>query len=123
MIFERKTLRRIFGPELNEEGEYETRSNRELNGLFNEPSIVAILKSQGISWAGHVWKAEDQLIRTIAEWKPKKSRPRGRPVQRWEDRVEDDLRMLGVTDEEETAEDRNVRTEITEAAMDLNGLE
>jgi len=49
MIFERKILRRIFGPKINEEGDYEIRSNRELNSLFNEPNIVAILKSQRIS--------------------------------------------------------------------------
>uniref|UniRef100_A0A2S2NC82 Uncharacterized transposon-derived protein F52C9.6 n=1 Tax=Schizaphis graminum TaxID=13262 RepID=A0A2S2NC82_SCHGA len=85
MIFERKILRRIFGPKRNEEGYYEIRSNRKLNALLNKPSIVATLKSQRISWAGHVWRAKDQLLWTITKWKPNKSRPRGRPRQRWED--------------------------------------
>jgi hypothetical protein len=48
IIFERKILRRIFGLKRNEEGIYEIRSNRELNALFNKPSIVATLKSQRI---------------------------------------------------------------------------
>jgi hypothetical protein len=59
MIFVRKILRRIFGLKRNEEGIYEIRSNRELNALYNEPSIVATLKSQRIRWAGHVWRAKD----------------------------------------------------------------
>jgi hypothetical protein len=67
MIFERKILRRIFGPKRNEESSYEIRSNRELNALFNEPSIVAILKSQRIRWARHVWRAKDQLLWTITK--------------------------------------------------------
>lgn len=54
MIFERKILRRIFGPKRNDEGNYEIKSNIELNSLFNEPNIDAILKSQRIRWAGHV---------------------------------------------------------------------
>jgi len=62
MIFERKILRRIFGPKRNEEGIYEIRSNRELNALYNEPSIVTTLKSQRIGWAGYVWREKDQLL-------------------------------------------------------------
>ncbi|KAF0766870.1 Reverse transcriptase domain-containing protein [Aphis craccivora] len=43
-------------------------------------------------WAEYVWRAGDQLILTITKWKPNKSRPRGRPRQRWEDRVKEDFR-------------------------------
>jgi len=67
MIFERKILRRIFGPKRNEEGSYEIRSNRELIALFNNINIVATLKSQRLKWAGHVWIAEGQLIRTVTK--------------------------------------------------------
>lgn len=48
VIFERKSLRRIFGPEKNEDRDYGKRSNRELNTLFDEPNIVDILKSQTV---------------------------------------------------------------------------
>jgi hypothetical protein len=44
-VFERKILRKIFGPERNNEGKYETRSNKNLEELYNEPSIVGTLKS------------------------------------------------------------------------------
>ncbi|KAF0750707.1 Reverse transcriptase domain-containing protein [Aphis craccivora] len=123
MIFERKVQRKIFGPKRNDEGSYEIRSNRELNALYDEPNIVSTLKSQRIRWAGHVWRAEVQLISIITKWKPEKSRPRGRPRQRWEDRVKEDLRMLGVRSGEEQAAHREAWKEIAEAAMGLNGLD
>jgi hypothetical protein len=123
MIFERKILRGIFGTKRNEEGIYEIRSNRELNDLYNELNIVATLKSRRIRWAGHVWRAKDQLLWTITKWKPNKSRPRGRPRQRWVDRVKEDIRMLGVINGEELAKHKESWREIVEAAMGLNGLE
>jgi len=46
-----KILRKVFGPERNNEGEYEIRSNKNLEELCNEPSIVGTLKSVRIGWA------------------------------------------------------------------------
>ncbi|XP_008188168.1 uncharacterized protein LOC103310725 [Acyrthosiphon pisum] len=48
-VFERKILRKIFGPKRNNDGEYEVRGNRELDGLYKEPTIVGSLKSTRIS--------------------------------------------------------------------------
>jgi hypothetical protein len=106
---------RIFGPKKNEEGSYEIRSNRELNALFNEPSIVATLKSQRIRCAGHVWRAKDQLLWTITKWK--------RPRQQWKNRVKEDIRTLGVMNVEKLAKHRETWREIVEATMGLNGPE
>jgi len=85
MVVERKILRRIFGPKRNKDGDYEMRTNRDLNNLLNKPNIVGILKSKRISGAGHVWRVEDQLIHTITKWKPNKIWQRERLRQRWED--------------------------------------
>lgn len=123
MIFEKNILRRTFGPKRNKEGSYEIRLNRELNTLFNKPSIVATLKSQRIRWAGHVWRAKDQLLWTITKWKPNKSRPRGKPRQQWEDRVKEDIKMLGVMNGGELVEYRETWREIVEAAIGPYGLE
>jgi len=68
-VFERKILRKIFGPKKNNEGEYETRSNKNLEKLYNEPNIIGILKSARIGWAGHVWRSKG-LIGYITAWKP-----------------------------------------------------
>lgn len=75
------------GPKRNNESDYETRSNRELMALCNEPSIGATFKSHRIRWTGLVWRAESQLILTVTKWKTYKSQPRGRPRTRWEDLV------------------------------------
>ncbi|KAF0749456.1 Reverse transcriptase domain-containing protein [Aphis craccivora] len=58
LLFERRILRRIYGPKRNEENVYERRTNAELREIFKEPNIVGILKSRRISWAGHIWRAE-----------------------------------------------------------------
>ena len=81
-VFERKILRKIFGPKKNNEGEYEIQSNKNLEELYNDTNIVGILKSARIGWAGHVWRSKG-LIGQITAWKPNVKRPRGRPRQRW----------------------------------------
>jgi hypothetical protein len=53
-VFERKILRKIFGPNKNGEGEFEIRTNEELGRLFGETNIIGVMKSSRIRWAGHV---------------------------------------------------------------------
>jgi len=48
-VFERKILRKIFGPKRNNDGEYEMRNNEELDNLYKEPTIIGSLKSTRIS--------------------------------------------------------------------------
>jgi len=104
-VFERKILRKVFGPKKNNEGEYEVQNNKNVEELYNEPNITGILKSARIGWAGHVWRSKG-LIGQITTWKPNAKRPRGRPRQRWADRIKEDLKMLGVRNAEETAHNR-----------------
>lgn len=81
-------LRQIFGPKKNEEtNEFELRTNDDLYELYNQPDIVAVMKSKRIGWAGHVSRAEGKILNKITSWKPNKKRSLGRPRQRWSDRV------------------------------------
>jgi RNAse (barnase) inhibitor barstar len=123
LLFERKILRRIYGPKRIEENIYERRTNAELRAIFNEPNIVGILKSRRISWAGHVWRAEGQTVHDVTMWKPNKKRPIGRPRQRWTDRVREDLKLLGIREGEQLAKNRELWRGVVEAAMDLQGPE
>ncbi|VVC33443.1 Hypothetical protein CINCED_3A018802 [Cinara cedri] len=116
-VFERK----IFGPKKNNEGEYEIRSNKNLEELYNETNIVGILKSARIGWVGHVWRSKG-LIGHITAWKPNAKRPRGRPRQRWSDRIKKDLKRLGVRNAEETAQNREDWIQYVVAVMGLKGL-
>lgn len=51
-IFERKILRRIYGPKKNNGGKYETRTNQEIKDLHGEATIDGVLKSNRLKWAG-----------------------------------------------------------------------
>jgi len=97
------------------------RSNRELDDLYKEPTIVGSLKSTRISWAGHVWWSEG-MIGSITKWKSDTKRPGGRPRQRCVDRVKEDLKLLNVRNAEVYANDREEWNQYVVAAMGLKGL-
>jgi hypothetical protein len=52
-------LRRIFGPKRDEvTGEWRKLHNKELHDLYSSPSIIRIIKSWKMRWAGHVARME-----------------------------------------------------------------
>jgi len=57
-VFENRNLRRIFGPKRDENGEWRRLHNEELHGLYRSPSIVRVIKSTRLRWAGHVARME-----------------------------------------------------------------
>jgi hypothetical protein len=53
--FENRVLRRIFGPKRDEvTGEWRKLHNEVLRDLYSSPSIIRIIKSGRMRWAGHV---------------------------------------------------------------------
>jgi hypothetical protein len=78
--FERRILRKIFGPVQNEDGSWRIRMNYELNELIENADIVRFIKSGRIVWLGHVMQMDDKRI---LEWKTIGTRIRGRPRKRW----------------------------------------
>ena len=56
-------LRRIFGPKRDEATrEWRKLHNEELNDLYSSSSIVRVIKSRRMSWAGHVARMGDRRI-------------------------------------------------------------
>jgi hypothetical protein len=54
-VFENRVLRRILGPKKDEvTGEWRKLHNEELRALYSSPSIIRIIKSRRMRWAGHV---------------------------------------------------------------------
>jgi hypothetical protein len=54
-VFENRALTRIFGPKRDEAtGEWKKLHNEELRDFYSSPSIIRIIKSRRMRWAGHV---------------------------------------------------------------------
>jgi hypothetical protein len=55
MVFENRVLWRIFGPKRDGvTGGWRKLHNEELHNLYSSPSIIRIIKSRKMRWAGHV---------------------------------------------------------------------
>jgi hypothetical protein len=53
-VFENRLLRRIFGPKRDEvTGGWRKLHNEELHNLNSSPSIIRMIKSRRMKWAGH----------------------------------------------------------------------
>ena len=50
---------RIFGPNMDENGEWRRLHNEELHSLYRSPNTVRMIKSRRIRWPGNVTKMED----------------------------------------------------------------
>ena len=96
-VFENRVLRRIFGPRRDGvTGEWRKLYNEELNILYSSPSIVQLIKSRRMRWAGHVARMEEgRGVHRVLVGKPEGKTPLGRSRRRWEDNIKMDLEELG----------------------------
>jgi hypothetical protein len=54
-VFEKRVLRRIFGPKRDDvTGKWSKLQNEELNDLYIFPNIIQVIKSRRVRWVGHV---------------------------------------------------------------------
>ena len=107
-VFERKILRRIYGPYIDSDtGEWRVCHNDELKNLFQKPDINAEINRRRLMWAGHAWRKEGSFIKAVIKENPTGKRPLGRPRLRWEDRIKKDVKAVEPnTQWREAAEDR-----------------
>jgi len=97
MVFERKILRKIFGPTY-ENGFWRIKTKEELDKLIKHENIINFARVQRLGWYGHIEKMQEtRMVKTIHAWKPISNRPMGRPKIRWEDGVKKDTQRLKVT--------------------------
>jgi hypothetical protein len=71
LIFEKKIFRRIYSPKY-EDGEWKSRTNRELEELSKGENIVKWIKGQRISCLGHLERMEENRmpkISSLQNWK------------------------------------------------------
>jgi hypothetical protein len=92
-VFEKRVLRRMFGPRRNEvTGDWRKLHNEELHNLYSSLNISRLIKSRRMRWAGHVARVgETRNAYRILVRKPEGKRPLGRPRRRWVDNIKMDL--------------------------------
>ena len=70
LVFERKILRRIFGP-TKENQLWGVKTNEELDKLIKHKNIINYIKAQRLSWFGHIERMPDtRTVKKILNWKP-----------------------------------------------------
>jgi hypothetical protein len=74
-VFENRVLRRIFGPKREEvTGGWRKLHNEELYNLYASPSIIRIIKSRRMRWAGQVALIGESGMHVGYWWERQKER-------------------------------------------------
>jgi hypothetical protein len=78
-VFEDRVLRRIFGLKRDEVMGGWRKLHKELHNLYSSPSIIRMIKSRRMRWAGHVtWILQKRNTYRLLVGKSKEKRPSGR---------------------------------------------
>jgi hypothetical protein len=91
-------------------GKWRKYHNEELHDLYSSPSIIRIIKSRRMRWAGHVVRMEEKRkAYRLLVGKPEAKRPLGSSRHRWVDNIKRDLGEVewGDVDWIGLAKDRN----------------
>jgi hypothetical protein len=121
-VFEKRVLRKIFGPKRDEViGGWRKLHTEELHNLYCSPSLIRMIKSRGMRWAGHVARMGEKSSYRILVGKPEGKRQLGRLRRRWEDNIKMDLREIGCggMDWIDLAQDRDQWRALVNAVMNL----
>jgi hypothetical protein len=106
MVFERKVLRKIFGP-TNENGIWRIQTNQELDKIIKHKNIINFIRAQRLGWLGHIERMQEtRIVKAMHSWKPISRRPMGRPKICWEHDVRKDIQKLKVLKWKTLVQDR-----------------
>jgi hypothetical protein len=116
IVFERKILRRIFGV-TKENQTWKIKTNEELDKLIKHRHIVNYIKTQNLSWFGHVQRMPDsRTVKKIFKWNPLTKRSQGRPKNRWKGNIKQDICQMKVKNWIICVPDRGKWKEVVEKA-------
>jgi hypothetical protein len=118
MVFERKVLRKIFGPTKERDCTWRIKTKDELRRHKNTINHV----KARLSWFGHLHQMpEDRIIKKVHKWKPMSIRPQGRPKNRWEDDTRNDMKKLKIKNWISCIQDRNTWRSYAERGKTIEG--
>jgi hypothetical protein len=121
LVFERKILRRMYGPTKERDGTCRNKTKDELNKMIKNKTIINYIKSQRLGWFGHVCRMPDErVVKKVYEWKPKATRSLGRPKNRWENDVKNILNIMKICNWKDCIQDRHKWKGIVEKAKTFN---
>jgi len=90
-VFEKKIVKRIFGP-TKENQIWEIKTNEELDALLKDKNVVSYVKAQRLSWFSYVQTMPySRTVKKIFKWNPLTKRSQGNPKFRWEDDVKQNI--------------------------------
>ena len=117
LVFERRVLRKIYGPTQNNDGTWRIKTNEELEILIKKENIVRFIKSQRLRWAAHIIRMDTtRTVKKLTEWDPRLSRPVGKPRLKWFNEVEEDLKKMKLGNWREKCKDRRLWNEMLKQA-------
>jgi hypothetical protein len=89
-------VRRIFRPKRDGViGGWRKLRNEELRDLYSSPSIIRIIKSRRMMWAGHVERMGEKMNVYRLVGSPVGKNPLGRPRPKWVDDIKLNLVDIG----------------------------
>jgi hypothetical protein len=72
--------------------------NEELHNLYSSPSIIRIIRSRRMKWAGHVARmGQKRNVWRLLVGKQEGKRPLGRSRRKWTDNIKMDLLEIGLS--------------------------
>jgi hypothetical protein len=107
---------------MNVTEEWRKLHKEEFRELYSSPSIIRVVKSRRMRWAGHVARmGEKRNAYRLLVGKPEGRRPLGRPRRRWVDNIRMDLGEVGWGDVYciGLAQDRNRWRALVNSALNL----
>ena len=80
----------------------------ELDELIRHKNKINYIKAQRLSWFGRLHQMpEERMVIKVYKWKPMLTRPLGRPKNRWEDDIRNDMMKLKIKNWTSYIQDRN----------------
>jgi hypothetical protein len=108
MVFERKVLRRIFGLTKERDGTRRIKTNDQLDELIRHNNIINHTKHKDCAGLANLHRMpEEIMVKRVYKWKPMLTRPLGRPKNRWEDHIRNDMKKLKIKNWTSFIQDRN----------------
>ena len=106
MVFEKKVLRKIFGTTKKRDGTCRIKTNTELDELIRHKDIINHTKALVRPFTTNAGR---ENVKKLYKWKPMLTRPLGRPKNRWENDIRNDMKKLKIKNWNSGIQDCNKR--------------